>query len=125
MGGASRPFPLHGCVRKGMGRPTLRRSFVERWRASREWQPASGLRTRPTLLDVRLFPLPHPSPTSIASLGAGETRRGTRPAVTNTGRTSSLVVVYAVWLIGLLVLWPMCLGYGKLRLRYRRILRYF
>jgi uncharacterized membrane protein len=47
------------------------------------------------------------------------------PIVTNTDGTSSLVVVYAVWVIGLLVLWPTCLGYAKLRSRYRRVLRYF
>lgn len=46
------------------------------------------------------------------------------PIVTNTGRTSSLVVVYIIWAVGLLVLWPLCLGYGKLRSRHRRILRY-
>lgn len=47
------------------------------------------------------------------------------PIVTNTGRTNNLVVVYVIWAVGLLLLWPTCLGYGKLRARYRGILRYF
>jgi uncharacterized membrane protein len=47
------------------------------------------------------------------------------PFVTNTGRTHGLAVVYAIWIVALLVLWPMCLGYGRLRSRYRGVLRYF
>ncbi|UCG16521.1 MAG: DUF1624 domain-containing protein [Phycisphaerales bacterium] len=50
---------------------------------------------------------------------------GIIPVVTNTGRTSSLVAVYMVWLVGLVVLWPGCHGYGMLRSRYSKILRYF
>lgn len=36
-----------------------------------------------------------------------------------------LVVGYGVWLMGLILLWPVCLGYGRLRARYRTLLRYF
>jgi uncharacterized membrane protein len=36
-----------------------------------------------------------------------------------------LIVAYGVWLTGLMILWPLCWGYDRLRRRFRRILRYF
>jgi uncharacterized membrane protein len=36
-----------------------------------------------------------------------------------------LIVGYGVWAAGLIVLWPVCYGYDRLRQRYRTVLRYF
>jgi uncharacterized membrane protein len=47
------------------------------------------------------------------------------PFATKTNSSYSLAVTYLVWLGGLAILWPLCLGYGKLRARYNRVLRYF
>jgi uncharacterized membrane protein len=36
-----------------------------------------------------------------------------------------LIVGYGVWIMGLVLLWPVCWAYDKLRQRYRTVLRYF
>lgn len=36
-----------------------------------------------------------------------------------------LIVGYGVWALGLIILWPICYGYDRLRQRYRTVLRYF
>jgi hypothetical protein len=33
--------------------------------------------------------------------------------------------VYLCWLVVLLIMWPICFGYDKLRQRFRLVLRYF
>jgi uncharacterized membrane protein len=37
----------------------------------------------------------------------------------------SLATSYVIWVIGLLVVWPMCRWYDKLRQKHRKLLRYF
>lgn len=50
---------------------------------------------------------------------------GAYPFITGTLHTHGLPTTYFVWLGGLVLLWPICLGYGKLRSRYNAVLRYF
>ena len=47
------------------------------------------------------------------------------PFVSGTAKTYSLGTTYVVWLGGLVVTFPLCVGYAKLRRRYRTVLRYF
>lgn len=47
------------------------------------------------------------------------------PEATGTRHQYGLCTVYSVWLAGLLVLWPLCLRYHRLRVRYPRFLKYF
>jgi uncharacterized membrane protein len=50
---------------------------------------------------------------------------GVYPFLTDTLAQYSLATTCVAWLGGLVVLWPICVWYGRLRKRYRRVLRYF
>jgi uncharacterized membrane protein len=50
---------------------------------------------------------------------------GAYPAATGTYGQYRLPTTYLVWLSALVILWPLCLLYGKLRRGFPRVLRYF
>lgn len=50
---------------------------------------------------------------------------GVYPVLSDTLQTYSLGTTYLVWIAGLVLMFPPCVGYRALRNRYRMILRYF
>ncbi len=50
---------------------------------------------------------------------------GAYPVLSDTLQSYSLATTCMVWIAGLLVLWPICAAYARLRRRYRPVLRYF
>ena len=49
---------------------------------------------------------------------------GAYPVLSGTLAGYTLQTTCVAWVVGLVVLWPICAGYGGLRRRYRRVLRY-